>query len=54
LAEELGKGRFNEFLRDYYRSHKWGIGTGDAFRRLAEAHCRCDLGDLFDEWVYDK
>jgi aminopeptidase N len=52
LAEEMGQEPFDEFLRDYYESHKWGIGTGDAFRQLAEEHCECDLTDLFQTWVH--
>jgi aminopeptidase N len=54
LAERLGQETFDEFLRDYYESHTWGIGTGDAFRQLAEDHCQCDLTPLFEEWVYEK
>ena len=54
LAEELGQKPFDEFLRDYYQSHKWGIGTSAAFRQLAEQHCQCDLTALFEEWVYAK
>lgn len=53
LAEEMGQETFNEFLRDYYQSHVWGIGTGEAFRQLAEKHCQCDLSTLFQEWVYE-
>jgi len=52
LAERLGQEAFDEFLRDYYQSHKWAIGTGDAFKELAERHCQCDLTPLFEEWVY--
>ena len=54
LAEEMGQEPFDEFLRDYYQSHKWGIGTSDDFRQLAEQHCQCDLTALFEEWVYEK
>ena len=54
LAKEMGQETFDEFLRDYYTSHKWGIGTGDAFRQFAEHHCQCDLTALFEEWVYEK
>jgi aminopeptidase N len=54
LAEEMGQEPFAEFLRDYYQSHKWGIGTGDAFKQLAEQHCQCDLTALFQEWVYER
>jgi aminopeptidase N len=54
LAEEMGQEEFDKFLRDYYKSHKWGIGTSDAFKQLAEGHCQCDLTALFEEWVYEK
>ncbi len=54
LAEEMGQKPFDEFLRDYYQTHKWSIGTSDAFRQLAEQHCQCDLTVLFEEWVYPK
>ncbi len=52
LAETMGQSVFDAFLRDYYATHKWGIATADSFQELAEQHCKCDLGSLFDEWVY--
>ena len=52
LAEEMEEETFDAFLRDYYQSHQWRIGTSEAFQQLAEEHCQCDLGELFDEWVY--
>ncbi len=54
LAKEMGQKPFDEFLRDYYQSHKWDIGTSETFRQLAEQHCQCDLTALFEEWVYEK
>jgi aminopeptidase N len=54
LAEEMGQGVFEGFLRDYYQSHKWGIATGEAFKQLAEEHCQCDLTPQFEDWVYPK
>ena len=54
LAEEMGQQTLDGFLRDYYQSHKWGIGTSDVFKQFAEHHCQCDLTALFEEWVYDK
>jgi aminopeptidase N len=54
LAEEIGQKTFDEFLRDYYESHKWGIGTSVDFKQLAEEHCQCDLTTMFEEWVYEK
>jgi len=53
LEQEMGQPAFDEFLRDYYDAHKWGIGTPEAFRQMAEDHCGCDLGPLFEEWVYE-
>ncbi len=53
LAERLGVEVFDDFLRDYYTQNKWGIGTGESFRQLAEENCQCDLQGLFEEWVYE-
>jgi aminopeptidase N len=54
LAQKMGQATFDQFLRDYYQSHKWGIGTAASFKQLAEKHCQCDLNSLFAEWVYEK
>ncbi len=51
LAQKLTEEKFDAFLRDYYQSYKWGIGTGTGFKQLAEQHCDCDLSALFKEWV---
>ncbi|HEM61253.1 MAG TPA: M1 family peptidase, partial [Chloroflexi bacterium] len=54
LAEDLGQADFEAFLRDYYQLHKWGIGTGEDFKELAEEHCQCDLTPQFEKWVYPQ
>lgn len=54
LAGRMGQETFDKFLRDYYQSHKWGIGTAEDFEQLAEEHCQCDLTSLFEEWVYGR
>jgi len=54
LEEELGPESFAAFLRDYVQNYAWGIASTDAFRRLAEEHCGCDLEALFQEWVYEE
>jgi hypothetical protein len=51
LAQEMGQEAFDAFLRDYYESDKWGIGTGQGFKELAEQDCQCDLTSLFETWV---
>jgi aminopeptidase N len=54
LEQKMGQDSFDQFLRDYYQSHKWEIGTAAAFKQSAEKQCQCDLTPLFDEWVYEK
>ncbi len=44
------KTKFDQFLREDYQSHQWGIGT-KSFKQLAEKYCQCDLTALFEEWV---
>jgi aminopeptidase N len=53
LAEEMGAAAFDAFIQDYFQSHVWEIGTGEAFKEMAEAHCECDLTPLFEAWVYE-
>jgi hypothetical protein len=48
----MGIQAFDAFLRDYTRTLSWGIATPELLRSLAEKHCSCDLGKLFEEWVY--
>ena len=50
----MGQETFDAFLRDYYASFKWDVGTGDAFKQLAVEHCQCDLTPLFAQWVYPQ
>jgi hypothetical protein len=52
LRDEMGQATFDAFLRDYVQTHRWGIATSGSLRSLAEQHCGCDLGALFEEWVY--
>ena len=51
LSKEMGAA-YDPFLREFYAAQKWGIATTGAFRALAEEHCGCDLGPLFEAWVY--
>ena len=48
----MGQDVFDAFLKDYFETNKWGIGTAKGFMELAERHCDCDLSALFEEWVY--
>ena len=52
LEETMGRETFDAFMRDYLATFRWGNSTTAAFRELAESHCNCDLGPLFEQWVY--
>jgi aminopeptidase N len=54
LSKVMGQTTFDDFLRDYYQTYKWGQATSELFQELAEQHCSCDLSELFDEWVYGE
>ena len=54
LVQEMGESAFDAFIRDYVATHRWQVGSGDTFRSLAEKHCACDLGPLFEDWVYPE
>jgi hypothetical protein len=54
LAGIVGADDFDEFLSDYTDRFRFGVVTTDDYRALAEAHCGCDLGDIFTSDVYPR
>jgi aminopeptidase N len=52
LAEAVGQETLDAALQDYATNFRWGLATGDDIKHTIESHCRCDLTDLFTEWVY--
>ena len=48
----MGREAFDAFMQAYFRQYRWEEATTAAFRASAEAQCGCDLGALFEEWVY--
>jgi hypothetical protein len=54
LAGTMGQETFDNFIRDYVETFRWQIATTEDFQTLAEEHCQCDLGPLFNEWVYGQ
>ena len=53
LEKAMGREAFDSFMREYVAQFRWASSTTAAFREMAEAHCDCDLGPLFEEWVYE-
>ena len=54
LEERMGPAAFDDFLRTYYQRYVWEIATTEDLRAVAEQVCACDLGALFEEWVYPE
>jgi aminopeptidase N len=54
LALELGQEVFAGFLRDYYQEFRFQTVDTEAFRSLAEQHCKCDLTAFFDTWIISQ
>ncbi len=52
LAREMGSETFDIFLADYTQSQQWDVATSESLREMAENYCDCDLGLLFEEWIY--
>jgi aminopeptidase N len=52
LRSRMGGESFDRFMRDYIERNQWKIATTEGFRALAERDCDCDLGHLFEKWVY--
>jgi hypothetical protein len=51
LRQQVGQDVFDQLIKDYVHQYSWTIATTDAFKKLAEQHCACDLSPLFNEWV---
>ena len=54
LSLEMGEVKFDQFLKDYFTTYAWKVGTAQNFQSLAEETCGCDLDPLFNEWVFMK
>jgi len=53
LRREMGDETFFAFLHNYYDAYRYGFATSRDFQAVAEQTCTCDLGALFDLWVYN-
>lgn len=51
LERQLGRETLDQILRSYYRHYAWRFVSAQEFAALAEAECRCELNELFSEWV---
>jgi hypothetical protein len=52
LRARLGDDLFFEFLRTYFETNRYHTASGEIFQSLAEQTCDCDLGSLFELWVW--
>jgi hypothetical protein len=54
LEEKMGSETFGRFMQAYTEIYTWGIASTEGLKEVAEEFCNCDLGQLFEEWVYPK
>ncbi|MBL8091775.1 MAG: M1 family metallopeptidase [Anaerolineales bacterium] len=52
LESFMGAENFSAFMKSYVANNAWGISTTEILRLEAELSCGCDLGELFEVWVY--
>ena len=52
LRERIGDAPFLRIMRRWYADHRYGNVTTAQFVALAERVSRQDLGEFFDEWLY--
>jgi aminopeptidase N len=52
LRDKMGLDVFDAFMNDYTQSNAWDIATPEKLKSKAEEHCKCDLTDLFEKWIY--
>jgi len=52
LRDKMGNENFDAFMKDYTQSNAWNIATPEKLKLEAEAHCKCNLTLLFDEWIF--
>lgn len=50
LSKELGQETFDDLMREYVETYRWGIVEPDDLKKLAEDACGCALSKLFSEW----
>lgn len=53
LEKMMGAEKFDAFIKSYAAKYAWSISTTEGLRAEAELSCGCDLGELFEEWVYE-
>jgi len=52
IRNEIGDESWWAGIRNYYRKYMNSHATTDDFRDEMETACRCDLGQFFDQWLY--
>lgn len=52
LENEIGSDTFQIFMKNYVQENAFYISTTEILRAEAEESCGCDLGELFEEWIY--
>ncbi len=54
LENKYGLDTVMSAVQSYYQDHLWQNGYTEDLRAALENACDCDLGENFEEWVYDE
>lgn len=54
LEQKMGSDSLEAFLKEYYRAHKWGVGSTETLLELASHECRCDLSRIISQWMKSR
>ena len=51
LRTTMGATLFSQSIRSYVAQHRYQVVDSQTMRTVAEAHCACSLGPLFQTWI---
>lgn len=51
LRERIGEPAFDQFLHEYYATHRYDYVSGTDLLASAEGACACELDELYQSWI---
>lgn len=53
LRHELGDEKFFAMIKEYYKTHRYGIASTSDFQEVATKFAGKDLNQFFEQWIYE-
>ncbi|MBT3669620.1 MAG: M1 family metallopeptidase [Chloroflexi bacterium] len=54
LENIIGLDTLSSAIQNYYQENLWGTTNVQILRDYIEEECNCDLGEYFENWIYDN